>query len=384
MISRFQESLSPDKIASIVGTPDADAISLLEDGLPINPVHFLDVYVATKDTLLTPGYSNLIRAIRMTEKDYQEALEFLRSCSSAHVCALDAYIRGQCLRKGGTNEHITESLEVLRHAADQLERESDSPHCGACEIDYIKDKLKAEILRGLGAAYRKDGKWEDSRMAFDKAVVVVRDNPHFSGKVKADVFYSYGYLEYEWAYRNRHSHHEESVRRLQHARELLNDSYEFRERRWGCPWCRLSIVRLLLDRIDEDDVRDDIMNGFLTARRLENAIGDTEALLTAAVSGFAALALNLQSAHTKDFEFSAAGVYSKLQKLYKTRVVPKGARNCHAFDIEVIFKAIYKEKDQTGNIQLDKTRALINQSREWQVETLDAQQKLLAQFEADW
>lgn len=378
LFCKFKTNVSDARMDKAKSNLDAEIISLLEKGLPENPIHFKDIYNVSLEAIFTPNYANLIHAIRLTEVDgYAEALSFLKKCNTLSDCALSAYIQGQCYRK---NNNLLDAQAQLDLAYKWI-MNPDTRHCATEENRCPVDILKVEILRGIGAVHRKLNKLEEAKKYFEQAIELCEHCESISPKVKSDVFYSFGYLYYEWAYKAFHSINKIEIRRidkqdfnndLKNAENLFKNSFRLSNYTWDAPCCRLYIVKLLLGEKS--------IQGFLQARLLGINENSVESLLTAAISGFAVLSIKKMVHKTPDIDFDAKSVYKNLSKLFQTWLVPTGARQCHSFDIDVIFKALFKDENATGDRYLDQIHALLNDSKKWKVESMEDQKRYLRNF----
>lgn len=366
LVAAFESALAEQSL-EIRDEDHRDLLALLRMGLPIEPVHLKDLSSLDVNSLVSvSGYPALMLGIRKTEKDHVAALEHLRTVAQRRnlsSCAVVAYALGQCHRKLG---HLDEAQGVFDLA---LKRVSGwNQEVCSCGPDCPKDGLLVEIHRGIATIFRKKGETEKAAEHFRIA------KQHLSEKVsdviRSDFLYSYGYFVYERAVQGRKGLSPAKFRReLRAACRLFEESSRLRPQ-WCAPQARLQICRQLLGEID--------LPAYWKARHcalFEPGEG-VEARLTAVVCGFAILVDDLANSRSATRDLTDESLYEECETLVRTRLVPKGARHCHAFDIE----ATRDSRSLEGDRRLFLVHRLLQESAEWNYKTLDEQADHVEEF----
>jgi hypothetical protein len=312
-----------------------DILELLKIGFPEHPVHMDCIPQVTIDTLFAnPDFAALLNAIRFTETDPDKAISFLeaREWAGLRECPLLDYAWAQCLRKAG---RLGEAMACLKCMRRRLRRRGNKQ--SPCDLGCQLNDLTVVANRALGVAYRNNESFSDAEQCFSEGERVL---PGVSASVAADFLYSYGYFEFERAYKLRFLK-EPGIEEwrykvaLQKAGELFSRSIEHSEidsAPASAALTRLPIVHLLMD--DSSTA----VQEFAEGKFVSEAVGGMEPTLSAINCRFAIIFLDAfrQSQGNAGENSPSKKVFSDLEKLFRKCFVPVGPLQCHAFDIAVI------------------------------------------------
>lgn len=327
-----------------------DIVALLREGL--RDVPLVHPGVINKDTLLAvDGYARLLHGIQLMNKTWEGARNKLESLdhSKFTYCPLRSYALSQCARKIKTWQGKA-SWELLKDAAEYLRTGADEESCTRCgdKVRCSKRLLSIQIRRGLAVVYRDSGRTEEADREFALAFKLA-DDPGVDKHIKANVAYSWGYLDLERAgkaaglgssggsFASNLEPVQAYLRNALERFEFANDAYP----EWPAPKSRAAIARQL-DRVARISTAsspvttdDDTVVDYLQARRRATTLGDEgEHALTAVLAGLGAAMLD-----TDYRENEAKKLTRELAGLLLRRDPGKKPRECHAFDAELVWQA---------------------------------------------
>jgi hypothetical protein len=314
-------------------------LDLLAVGLPLKPVHLQDISRLDLESLLSnPGYAALLHGIRLTDIDYELALEHLRCTRKEHQlrCSLFAYAEAQCLRKMKRFEEAHSTLEdgesFLGDFKDGL--------C-LCGPNCQSRVLQLQIHRGFGTVCRNLVKQEREAGRHDAGDYFRKKaESHFESclrledkdvpaTVRSDIRYSYGYFVFEMAFLDHEGGSDtETFHRELHRAEALFKASRDLNRTFAAPLARLAIVQHLLGQ--------PAFYNYLHARDIALKEKSGESPLTAVVCGFAMQLLAHERRSGKPRLPPASALLDELCQLLEERHFSEGPLECHAFDCRVV------------------------------------------------
>jgi tetratricopeptide (TPR) repeat protein len=328
---------------------------LLSMGLPVNPVHFAGLARPNVERLATqPAYAALIKGIRRTELDYELAYDELKSARSADRdwfagCALADYTSAQCARKLG---HFQEALAFYKHSIRRIAdwRSDRCPCSGTC----CAADMRVEAHRGAGVVYRRLGQWEEAEAEFAAALEICREeNAAVSDKVQADLMYSYGYMRFEHA----RLHYARDPALRSRYRDCLHEALNLFEHahkkndRWCAPLARSGMVKSLLGL--------PAVETYGACRSVASGEHGVEASLSAVLAGFGMLLDGKRHLDVKNGRALLEELWSIFEQ---DTLVAKGARECHAFDID----ALYESRGNVTDPDLAAVHGFMQDSAKWE------------------
>ena len=361
---------------------DRDILTFLEKGPPKCPVHLenfsrIDL---SFELLMNPEMVTLLNGLRVMESSYLEAESLIKKrehkdCALAH-CAL-----GQCYRK---KDKLGLAKRKLLRAEELAARMGD--FCG-CGLKCPKASILAEVHRGLGTVFRKEGQFRDATDQFGLALTAC-ESENITPDQKAGVHYSYGYFLLESGVScwdgsqggleaidrimkegfSVHTTPSDPARtRLLEASKHFSKSHELNPDS-GPALSRRAIIGQLLG--NEGFLDDFIAGADLTT--------GPESPLT---RFFCEVGLVLYK-HSQRRWLDPHHINSQAQKLVDHFLGPKevseGPRQCHAFDLQLVLSG--RGLDEIDR-NLDRAAKLLINSATWQrFHTIDEQHRRTKEF----
>jgi hypothetical protein len=350
LVREYDDLLAEHGVA-VATEQHREILESLRYGLPQHPPHVPHLEISIEEILTRPGYPALLRAIRASEIDPPRAVRKFEQLARRPMFQNSAfvwYLFGQALRK---EECLWEALKALERA-DRLIRDG---------LDATTDDVRLEVFRGLGAVCRKIAKkkidhlleglppdpedatdsWQAFRARaegyFRAGEPLIRRLPGSRLTTASDFHHSYGYFHLqfgflEWKLGGR-SDREAYAAALRRAESHFALSAKC-DPDWGAPLARLQLVRHKLAQLGDPSVRPGWEEGYAPAREKTAKEAETkpEAGLTEILCGCGLLLLGRGRAGRLNPSRVLADLIDRLCR----RVESKGARECHAFDLEFL------------------------------------------------
>jgi hypothetical protein len=352
----------------------AEIVDLLKAGLPEAPVHMGALLGVTNEAIYTIAhFPRLLLGIRWYDKNTldclykaETVLEGEGATEAWKECSLRYLGLGLTRRKIDGERMLLACIASVDKGLGYLREDPSPSECGYCTKACSKPRLRVELYRCLGAAERKLAKSDKTvdrmsraREAFAKGAEYL--GPDVDQEIRADYSFSHGYLLFESAvltpgalsYRNS----------LEEARGEFAKAAEAKPS-WAAPLLRIGIINVLL--ADTSLGRDEFAHAEEYATRETNA----DAWLTGLLSSLALLAVTDPDAGDCD------RALQRVRGLFLDRLIPRGPRECHAFDAGVFYEAV---RDRVIPGPLETAFRLLIASGGWApYKTLDEQRDRLA------